>query len=620
DVVPSMTGVVLSNGRLNVNNALASIGPNWIAAAPTTPGVVIPGGTQDIITTIDPAGLLGGVYTGEVVVETNDPVTPLQTIQVTLTIDGFRSLEANSSSVDFGTVWLGQTGTVALTLINSSNEATVVSDLTIPNTLFNSSVVLPLTVPAFGEMTVDLSFTPTQASSESTVLTVISNAEDNGNIGVALSGVSVEGPSISINPAQYDVALQTGATTTEPMTITNTGDIDLEFSIASEITTPIAPLLRSVEERWDLSETPENGYGLTPISFTEVDMALNAAYPFYDGFEDGTWDKWEQVLGNNVPAVTNTTVYGGSYALTITGSDYFHEGLRLNFGNETPEEVSFALRSSDILNHDAYFNIRSGTQHAVWCFLQGDGDIYINGNETFKYVANEWYHFRLVFDWSNYRIDVYINEQLAITALPFRDQVNSIDKIDIFNYEDSQAWWDEIAIGQDPIAPWLRSSVTTGTIAPGQTLELEAEFDATALVGGQYTGQFVVTSNSPTTPEVLIPVNLTVDGEKRLSVSPNTYDFGDVWQGATQSFELTLSNSGDETTVVTDISIDNVVFSSNALLPLTIPAFGSETITVSYTASQLNIELGVMSIVSDAEDNPELTVSLSGAGVEAPAA
>ncbi|MGL1904057.1 MAG: S8 family serine peptidase, partial [Fibrobacterales bacterium] len=38
DVVPSMRGVVLSNGRLNVNNALASMGPNWIAAAPTTPG------------------------------------------------------------------------------------------------------------------------------------------------------------------------------------------------------------------------------------------------------------------------------------------------------------------------------------------------------------------------------------------------------------------------------------------------------------------------------------------------------------------------------------------------------------------------------------------------------
>ncbi|MGL1937423.1 MAG: hypothetical protein OCD01_20545, partial [Fibrobacterales bacterium] len=138
-----------------------------------------PGSAQDIVTTIDPAGLLGGVYTGEVVVETSDPVTPLQTIQVTVTIDGFKSLITTPSALDFGSLEVGRSSELTLTLVNGSNEATVINDLSIDNGVFSAAVVLPLTVPAFSEVNVGVTFTPVNVQSEVGAITIISNAEDN---------------------------------------------------------------------------------------------------------------------------------------------------------------------------------------------------------------------------------------------------------------------------------------------------------------------------------------------------------------------------------------------------------------------------------------------------------
>ena len=58
--------------------------------------------------------------------------------------------------------------------------------------------------------------------------------------------------------------------------------------------------------------------------------------------------------------------------------------------------------------------------------------------------------------------------------------------------------------------PWLSEDPTEGTVPPGECTVVEVTFDSTGLAGGVYNGNLVITSNDPDTPEVTIPVTMTV--------------------------------------------------------------------------------------------------------------
>ncbi len=60
--------------------------------------------------------------------------------------------------------------------------------------------------------------------------------------------------------------------------------------------------------------------------------------------------------------------------------------------------------------------------------------------------------------------------------------------------------------------PWLSESPITGTVAPGACQTVTVNFDSTGLLPGLYTANLVVNSNDPDTPQVTLPVTLTVKG------------------------------------------------------------------------------------------------------------
>lgn len=58
--------------------------------------------------------------------------------------------------------------------------------------------------------------------------------------------------------------------------------------------------------------------------------------------------------------------------------------------------------------------------------------------------------------------------------------------------------------------PWLDETPTSGTIAPGEDLDVTVIFDAAGLVPGTYLGSLDISSDDPVTPHVIIPVTLTI--------------------------------------------------------------------------------------------------------------
>jgi hypothetical protein len=61
-----------------------------------------------------------------------------------------------------------------------------------------------------------------------------------------------------------------------------------------------------------------------------------------------------------------------------------------------------------------------------------------------------------------------------------------------------------------PIIPWLSEDPLAGTVAPHTCQAVDVTFDSTEIQPGDYYGDLLITSDDPDTPEVTVPVSLTV--------------------------------------------------------------------------------------------------------------
>jgi len=85
DPLPSLAGLCVSGGRLNLSNAMAEAGTAWVTFDPPT-GTVSGDTSSNVLLTFNterPAG----VYTGEIIVSSNDPFYPQVSIPVTMTVE-----------------------------------------------------------------------------------------------------------------------------------------------------------------------------------------------------------------------------------------------------------------------------------------------------------------------------------------------------------------------------------------------------------------------------------------------------------------------------------------------------------------------------------------------------
>ena len=167
----------------------------------------------------------------------------------------------------------------------------------------------------------------------------------------------------------------------------------------------------------------------------------------------------------------------------------------------------------------------------------------------------------------------------------------------------------------EPAAGWLRASPEAGTIAPGAISQVSVTLDSEELIAGKYGTLLEVTHNDPSTDSpVSTHVLLAVGGEKHIAIFSESIDFGTAWIDISKSVPVTLSNNGNEAATVNDISCDNHLFTHNATLPFTVPPFGEAIFNVTFTPEEAAYYSGILTIQSDAEDNPVLTIPLSGEG------
>src|SRR5205823_267201 len=211
---------------------IAASGAGFAVAGLTTPHTVAAGTSAAVQVTFSPTSATS--YTGSISVASNAPDSPL-----TIVLSGTGTpppqpvLSAAPATLNFGSVTAGTSSTQTITLTNSGNADANISQVAATGTGFGiAGLTAPYTLAIGKSATVQVTFSPTSATTYAGSISVVSNAPDSP-LTVALSGTGTPPPQpvLSAAPATLNFgSVIAGTSSTQTITLTNTGNADASIT------------------------------------------------------------------------------------------------------------------------------------------------------------------------------------------------------------------------------------------------------------------------------------------------------------------------------------------------------------------------------------------------------
>ncbi len=224
---------------------------------------------------------------------------------------------------------------------------------------------------------------------------------------------------------------------------------------------------------------------------------LAAQTLFEDGFEDGDFAGWNRDPNAGNWSVATNVAAVGSRSVTLNGGRQSQmDGLSHALSNLQPDTVRFHVRTLRTDAYSGFVNLGDGTGFnvAVFFYFGPDGmGIFENttGGYRVPFRPGRWYQVELQFSWTNRTVDYYVDGVLQRRAIPFLNPlVSRLNRIDLYNFDNTQAWWDQIDFIQEqqpvPVAmtpeaagPFVdgvwTGAITLGSAARGVVLEATDE-------------------------------------------------------------------------------------------------------------------------------------------------
>ncbi|MDD2262647.1 MAG: leucine-rich repeat domain-containing protein, partial [Clostridia bacterium] len=130
----------------------------------------------------------------------------------------------------------------------------------------------------------------------------------------------------------------------------------------------------------------------------------------------------------------------------------------------------------------------------------------------------------------------------AFQADNFKGDHDEDGKLDILELLENQI----VYLLGDYQQAWLSVSPTIGTVEPGTSEMIEIAFDASNISAGVHNSNLIVSSNDPSSAQIIVPVELEVMNiaEAMIEVYPEYIEHS-LLQDSTDQVELEISNSGN---------------------------------------------------------------------------
>lgn len=623
DTISSMKGITVTGGRLNVKKLLDLTGAGWISITPRDKDSIPSSGNREFTVTVNPEKCAAGTWEADVIFNTNDPFNPALSVNVNAEIAGCKSVYAENENLDFGKIWERRDSTIHIILVNQCNDLVTVSGCSFDNSLFNSEMKFPAFIRPFDTLLLPVTFSPTDASDHiSAVALISSDADDNPSLTVNLSGKCVTPPVISFNPKFLKKTLDYGIEDTSTITITNSGGADYQFKVEAKINRGTSLGNMADAELYGyfypnnmlVTIDPENGNFLDSIILDNTGyiygMAYDGKYVYYtSGYDDiNIFDISSKKLVRtiNVPECRYMEAIGVTEQYIVAADAYNEIVFVIDkiTGNTITSWYSnylLGLACNESKNsvfisdgYDVIYEYDLMTGNLLNSYTTGV--YYIH---SLSYSASAELFFALSWDDIVYAIDLQSGS--VIKAYPLMYGIRSI------------------AADEAMSKPkWLNPQATEGIIPAGKDFALNMAISTEKLVSGNHFARIILQHTPGILDDISIPCTISVSESNRLHSNPLSINFPEVWNGGTDSTVIYLVNNGNAATTVSTASSNNNVFTIASSCPVTVNPFDSIPFIIRCTPKKTGTVQGIITVKSNATDNPVLLIPVSATTVKPP--
>jgi hypothetical protein len=611
----------------------------WLSADPVS-GVVPAGGSATIAITFDATAVKGGIHGATILIDSNDPVTPQESVAAQLLVTSAPDIHLPEDEIDFGARFIGTVNDAALTVWNLGDLPLSVSEVTVAGASFSSSTA-GFDLAAGGSRELIVTFTPGAVDAVSGTLTLYCNDPDESTVAVSLRGEGVVAPVIRAEPGSLTEALFTGQASTQVVTVGNDGGSDLFVHVGFERATieDLSAFTTTIDEdRYIATASPgaieasrappeprveSNGASILVLTTTYVEDSVEAVliergetYDLIVTDQFASIDQWPYdviIVAMNGGAIQSASVQAlaeaaaaGKLLIMLGGSNYppFYEGLQ-----------------SHLVEHTGQTGWeKSGEPHLTVVDPQSPLSRDLPPEATFLDDDATWYMLR-------------INDPEARVAARNGDGHPALIAKPIgrglllyfINTPDQRDWQYDFesfslilrnALGFRPV-PWLSADWASATVPPGESKDLMVQFEAFGLAGGNYETNVVLSSNDPWTPKLAIPAHLQVIGAPDIHLPEDEIDFGARYIGTANDAALTVVNLGALPLSVSGVTVAGASFSASTA-GFDLGPGESRELIVTFTPGAVDPASGTLTLYSNDPDENAVVASLRGEGVVAP--
>ncbi len=399
-------------------------------------------------------------------------------------------------------------------------DSTQIASGTYRPTNIGTGDTFPAPAPAPSAATQLAVFNDTDPNGQWQLFVVDDAAGDSGSIsgGWCVEIVSSDPPSIAVDPTSISGGQVPDVQTNHPLTITNAGEADLIWTIDEALPATIlgAPssATGSRESTSSEQEFPSAYLPLADISEGFENVANLPGWATQNNPDSPGITAWFQGVDTVFPAHSGApTSYIAANFDNTGGSQISNWLMTPQVSFTASSSISFWTRGTGSTYPDR-LQVRVSTAGAsanVGATSASVGDftnleLDINPTLTVDGYPTVWTQYTI--DLSAYAGDsgrVAFRYYVPTSAGPTG---NNSDYIGI----DTVEFVETVSVCDTPTdLLWLAVSSSNGATAGGGNASLTVTFDSTGLTDGEYNGTLCVNSNDPVTPQVQVPVTLTVE-------------------------------------------------------------------------------------------------------------
>ena len=598
---------------------------------------------------IDPTQLMGGSNIFFRVIATdgvNNSAATVGPIQVSQTAQ----LQA-AGTFDFGNTSPGSTIERKIPVMSTGSGPLSITNVSFDNSAFSySGPSLPLTVPAGGQFSLPVKFSPSNASKQNSVLKITSNTSSSvSNVQLTGQGFSSPVADIEVAPAsldfgtvasgqtkdlQIDIAsLGSGSLQVSSISISNSqfslvgakAPITLAATTEQQFTIRFAPTSAGVQtgtitiasndpthttRSISLTGTGGSGSGGGPVPQVTSGGVVNGA-SFQTPLARGSL---ATLFGTNLASgIAQASILPlpkslGGVSLTIgaiSAPVFYVSPTQINFQvpYEAPATGSVAiLVTRDGIQSNSVSAPISDTAPGIFTYartasaldpviVHQDNKLVTPDNPA---VANE-------------ALIIYATGIGALNNQPATGAGAPLSPLATAKVTPT------VTVGNAGVQV-LFAGLTPGFVGLAQiNIQLPAKLPA-----GTSLPLLLQFGNAPSQQVNLSVAGAGAGGSPSISVTQASLDFGTVNVGQTKDVTLTIRNTGTAALTVNSVTSSNARFTTVALTtPLSIAAGASQTATIRFSPTAAGAQTGVLSIASNDTAHPIIAVSLTGTGASA---